>query len=71
MAIIVKWHQAPPSSPIFSRKLFVATVVLIIFIVYVSNLGKMMSVKDDDDKEYIQYITGMGKTEKFRFVGLK
>lgn len=71
MAIIVKWHQAPPSSPIFSRKLFVATVILIIFIVYVSNLGKMMSVTDDDDKEYIQYITGMGKTEKFRFVGLK
>ena len=70
MAIIVKWHQAPPSSPIFSRKLFVATVVLIIFIVYVSNLGKM-SVTDDDDKKYIQYITGMGKTEKFRFVGLK
>ena len=71
MAIIVKWHQAPPSSPIFSRKLFVATVVLIIFIVYVSNLGKMMSVTDDDDKEYIPYITGMRKTEKFRFVGLK
>ena len=62
-AIIVKWHKTAPGSPIFSRKFAVATLVLIIFVVYVANLGKMMNVEGQDE-----YIADEGNAEKFRFV---
>ncbi|XP_078380141.1 galactosylceramide sulfotransferase-like [Oculina patagonica] len=61
MAIIVKWHKPAPSSPIFSRKFAVATIVLIIFVVYVANLGKMISVENQDT-----HITDEVNSEKFR-----
>ena len=63
MAIIVKWHKTAPSSPIFSRKFAVATIVLIIFVVYVSNLGKMMTVDGQ-----VENIADEGNAKKFRFV---
>lgn len=63
MAIIVKWYKTAPSAPIFSRKFTVATIVLIIFVIYVVNLGKMMSVENQGE-----YTTDEGNAEKFRFV---
>ena len=63
MAIIVKWHKTAPTSPIFSRKFGVATIVLIIFVVYVANLGKMMNLDNRGE-----YITDEVFAEKFRFV---
>lgn len=63
MAIIVKWYKTAPSAPIFSRKFTVATIVLIIFVVYVVNLGKMMSVENQGE-----YTTDEGNAERFRFV---
>ena len=41
----------------------VATLVLIIFVVYVANLGKMINVEGQDE-----YIADEGNAEKFRFV---
>lgn len=70
MAIIVRWHQAAPTSPIFSvfpRKIVVSTVVLIMFVVYIANLGKMMSVSNGET--YITDVKG-NTEEKFRFVDL-
>lgn len=65
MAIIVKWHKTAPGSPIFSRKFAVATIVLIIFVVYVFNLGKIRNAADSQGK----YISDEGNAaEKFRFV---
>jgi len=63
MAIIVKWHKTAPGSPIFSRKFAVATIVLIIFVVYVANLGKMMNVDSQ-----VEYIAEERNAEKFKFV---
>ena len=63
MAIIVKWHKTAPGSPIFSRKFAVATIVLVIFVVYVANLGKMMNVDSQ-----VEYIAEEGNAEKFKFV---
>lgn len=64
MAIIVKWHKTTPaSSPIFSRKFAVVTIVLIIFVVYVANLGKMIRVDTQ-----VEHITDEVNAEKFRFV---
>lgn len=68
MVIIVKWQKTPPSSPIFSRKFVVAIVVLIIFVVYIANVGKMMSV--DNEGAHITVITDGANAEKFRFVEL-
>ena len=62
MAIIVKWHKAAPGSPIFSRKFAVATIVLIIFVVYVANLGKMMNADSQ-----VEYIADERNAEKFKF----
>ncbi|KAJ7392602.1 galactose-3-O-sulfotransferase 1 [Desmophyllum pertusum] len=64
MVIIVKWQKTPPSSPIFSRKFVVAIVVLIIFVVYIANVGKMMSV--DNEGGHITVITDGTNAEKFR-----
>lgn len=64
MAIIVKWHKTAPGSPIFSRKFAVATIVLIIFVVYVFNLGKIRNA--DSQGEYIP--DEGNAAEKFRFV---
>lgn len=63
MAIIVKWHKRAPGSLIFSRKFAVATIVLIIFVVYVSNLGKMMKVDGQ-----VENIADEGIKKKSRFV---
>lgn len=63
MAIIVKWHKTAPGSPIFSRKFAVATIVLIIFVVYVSNLRKMMKVDGQ-----VENIADEGNAKTFRFV---
>ena len=63
MTIIVKWHKTAPTSPIFSRKFAVAIIVLIIFVVYVANLRKIMSVDDRGE-----HITDEVNAEKFRFV---
>ena len=63
MAIIVKLQKTAPGSPIFSRKFAVATIVLIIFVVYVSNLGKMMKVDSQ-----VENIADEGNVKKFRFV---
>ena len=66
MVIIVKWHKTSPSSPIFSRKFAVATIVLVIFVVYVANIRKIMSVDNRGEQ-----ITDEVNTEKFRFVGYR
>ena len=64
MAIIVKWHKSAPGSPIFSRKFAVATIVLVIFVVYVFNLGKITNADSQGE-----YISDEGNAaEKFRFV---
>ena len=63
MVIVVKWRKIAPGPPIFSRKFAVATIVLIIFVVYVANLGKMMNVDGQ-----VEYIADEGNVEKFRFV---
>ena len=63
MAIIVKWHKTAPGSPIFSRKFAVATIVLIIFVVYVVNLGEIRNVYNQGES-----ISDEGNAEKFRFV---
>lgn len=63
MAIIVKWQKTAPGSPIFSRKFAVATVVLIIFVVYVSNLRQMIK-----GYSQVENIADGGNAKKFRFV---
>lgn len=62
MAIIMKWHKPPPTSPFFSRKFAVAILVLIMFVVYVANLGNILSAENEDAD-----ITDETNLEKFRY----
>jgi len=61
MVIIVKWHKKPPASPFYNRKFAVTFVVLLIFVVYVVNLGKRLSAENQD-----MGITDGSNVEKFR-----
>ena len=64
MAIIVKRYKTPPTSPFLNRRFAVVVLVLIMFIVYVTNLWKMLSSDNEADMD----ITNEANVEKFRFV---
>ena len=63
MALTVKWLKKPPTSPVFYRKFGVSIAVLLMFVVYIANLGKILSVENQGLE-----IDSDSNVNKFRFV---
>lgn len=63
MALTVKWLKKPPTSPVFYRKFGVSIAVLLTFVVYIANLGKILNVENQGLE-----IEGDSNVNKFRFV---
>ena len=63
MALIVKWLKKPPTSPFFYRKFGVSIAVVVMFVVYIANLGKILSTENQGMEN-----EGDFNANKFRFV---